>query len=137
MQISVMLAVENAAQATAWYKEALGAKELTMSKFVISIEAKNKPRVFQIPFAWSAGRLIQVKCCVKIFSRTMVLLDPVWLKRSAFHGSQSMNCSMSGAESVRRWRYGWLSYSGIRRNSGLMRSEPLICGMLLRRCRMM
>ena len=43
MQISVMLAVENAAQSTAWYKAALGAKELTMSKFVIIIEAKNKP----------------------------------------------------------------------------------------------
>lgn len=36
-------------------------------------------------------RLIRVKCGVKLFSRTMVLLDPVWLKRSAFHGSQSMN----------------------------------------------
>ena len=43
MQISVMLAVENAAQATAWYKEALGAKELWNLGSVVGLTIADAP----------------------------------------------------------------------------------------------
>ena len=43
MQISVMLAVENAAHATAWYKEALGAKELWNLGSVVGLTIADAP----------------------------------------------------------------------------------------------
>lgn len=43
MQISVMLAVENATQATAWYKEALGAKELWNLGSVVGLSIADAP----------------------------------------------------------------------------------------------
>lgn len=43
MQISVMLAVENAAQAIRWYKEALGAKELWNLGSVVGLSIEGAP----------------------------------------------------------------------------------------------
>lgn len=43
MQISVMLAVENAANATAWYKEALGAQELWNLGSVVGLSIAGAP----------------------------------------------------------------------------------------------